>query len=203
VKAGWVGRAHSTGPFFSGSSRPTKFEGGKVDEPKPAPTPVNNTAAANTAIDTGTNATRVPPLQVQNRPDYCPLPDRIDFDNESEHSDKVGIWAGTMTENYKSPRRFCLVLSSIKNGRVRGVVSYEYRSRDDQGGFFPVEGSTKILSGSLTVKVMRAPKSPQQPFSNIKEIDVSFRADGSARVKEFGVGSGMGYVAGGQAAKVK
>ncbi len=203
VQAGWTGLT-KVGYHIAADSEPKKFDGGKTDESKSAPTPVNYTAVANTAIDTRANAPRVPPLQVQKRPDYCPLPEQIDFDNESEHPDKLGIWTGTMTENYKSPRRFCLVLSSIKNGRVRGVVSYEYRSRDDQGGFFPVEGSTKFSSGSFAVKVMRAPKSPQQPFANIKEIDVSFQADGSAKVKEFGINSGnSSYVAGGQAAKMK
>jgi hypothetical protein len=95
--------------------RPASMNPAPVAEASMSPVPV-----AKPAIDAGMNVPRVPSPQTLKRPDYCPLPERIDFDSNSEYRDKLGIWTGTWEKN---GTRFCIVLTSIRNGKVHGLMS--------------------------------------------------------------------------------
>ncbi len=99
-------------------------------------------SSAKAAIEARAKVARVPQSQRQRRPDYCPLPDRINYDNESEHRDKLGIWTGAW--EMSTARKFCIVLTSIKNGRALGIYSYESLARNARGGFYSIAGTAQI-----------------------------------------------------------
>lgn len=134
-------------------------------------------SSATAAIESRTKVTRAPQSQPQKRPDYCPLPDRINFDSESEHRDKLGIWTGAW--DLGSARKFCIVLTSIKNGKVLGIYSYEYLAKGSPGGFYSIAGTAKSTPSSLAIAAK---------VVNGAQVTISFRPDGSARAEIKGRG---------------
>jgi hypothetical protein len=165
----------------------------EISKTTSAPAVVPNTTRV--AIDTQTNIS-------QKRPDYCLLPNGIDFDNESEHRDKLGIWTGAWTRDTSTyGRRFCLTLTSIKGGRVRGLWSTEsYPGQDAK--YYPMEGTVKSSSSSLR---MNLEKMGARSLEQKREIEVRFGTDGSAKVIERGVnlGNGFHFAQGGDASKFR
>jgi hypothetical protein len=134
-------------------------------------------SSAKAAIEARAKVARAQQPQPQRRPDYCPLPDRINFDGESEHRDKLGIWTGTWEMG--SARKFCIALTSIKNGKVLGIYSYERLARDAPGGFYSIAGTAKSTPSSLAIAAKAV---------NGAQVTISFPPDGSARAEIKGRG---------------
>jgi hypothetical protein len=132
-------------------------------------------SSAKAAIEARAKVARA--LQPLKRPDYCPLPDRINYDSESEHPDKLGIWTGTWEMG--SARKFCIVLTSIKSGRASGIYSYEYLARDARGGFYSIAGTAKSTPSSLAIDAKAV---------NGAQVTISFPPNGSARAEIKGRG---------------
>jgi hypothetical protein len=98
-----------------------------------------------------TNAAQMPPPQALRRPTYCPLPDVISMDSESEQRDKLAIWTGTW-ENMSVPRKFCFAVTSIKDGKVKGIYSLDNPYGEKPGRFYLVEGTAQSSSSSVKIR---------------------------------------------------
>jgi hypothetical protein len=70
------------------------------------------------------------------RPPYCSLPENITFDR-AEHPEIVGFYTGQWRP--EAPilyvRKFCILVTSIKGNRVRGIYSWEAGGWDRQSGW--------------------------------------------------------------------
>jgi hypothetical protein len=73
-----------------------------------------------------------------------------------------------------SARKFCIVLTSIKNGKVLGIYSYERLARDAPGGFYSIAGTVKSKPSSLAFDTKAV---------NGAQVTISFRPDGSAQAE--------------------
>lgn len=85
------------------------------------------------------------------RPDYCPLPQNLEFDRGTPFSEKIGLYTGTWEgRGEKSSRReFCIALISIKGDEVIGTYGSELR-RDCPGAWREVKG--KFSQSASTLK---------------------------------------------------
>jgi hypothetical protein len=122
------------------------------------------------AWNQGGNAER----QAQARPDYCPLPDKLEFDYNTPQRDRIGIWTGHWKD---SPGRgFCIVITSIQGEEVRGLFSYEDLGSAYggmyQGGFDVFTGKIKFSRSAETITAKTA-------GSEIRNITLSFRVNGT------------------------
>ena len=113
--------------------------------------------------------------QAQTRPDYCPLPDKLEFDYNTPQRERIGIWTGHWKDN--PGRGFCLVITSIQGDLVRGIFSRQdlgaaYGGRY-RGGFDEFIG--KIKSSKLGENI-----SAKTAGLEIFLITLSLRENGTA-----------------------
>ena len=71
--------------------------------------------------------------QGRTRPDYCPLPDKLDFDYATPERGSIGIWTGQWKDT--AAARFCIVITSIQRDKARGFVSQENKGEGHKGGY--------------------------------------------------------------------
>jgi hypothetical protein len=84
------------------------------------------------------------------RPDYCPLPQNLEFDRDTPYPEKIGLYTGTWEGREQSSRRkFCIALISIKGDEVIGIYGSELQ-RDSPGAWREVKG--KFSQSSSTIK---------------------------------------------------
>jgi len=133
-------------------------------------------ALAKMEIEAQANVVRAPQPRIQAHPDYCPLPDKLEFDYNTPQREKIGIWTGQWEVN--PWRKFCLVITSIKGDEVRGIYSWEDKGTGHRGGF-------DIFTGAI--RFSTSPEGYPQASQTIssktdkREITLQFRANGTVR----------------------
>ena len=127
-------------------------------------------AAAKAAIDARNKPVRR--TDVPAAPEYCPLPEKVDFDFQTPNRDKIGIWKGIWDNNYG--RKFCIVITSMKSGEAQGIYSYD-QGPSSPAGFRQVRGTTvSTQPGAITVTF--AAPAPNSPV-----VILQFRSDGTVK----------------------
>ena len=124
--------------------------------------------------------------QVQTRPDYCPLPDKLEFDYSTPQREKIGIWTGHW-ELADVGGGLCIVITSIQGDEVRGIYSRENKGEGYggafKGGFVAFTSRLKSSKSGGAITVKTAGVEPAQP----PVVTLQFLADGSARASKRGL----------------
>lgn len=91
--------------------------------------------------------------QVRTRPDYCPLPDKLEFDYATPERGSIGIWTGQWKDT--AAPRFCVVITSIQRYKARGFFSQENKGEghkgEYKGGFVAFKSTTNYSKSTETI----------------------------------------------------
>ena len=110
------------------------------------------------------------------RPDYCPLPQNLEFDRGTPYPEKIGLYTGTWEgrREQSSRRKFCIALISIKGDEVIGIYGSELR-RDSPGAWREVRG--KFSQSASTIKF------GWQSGKNRVAVTMEFKTNGAIDVR--------------------
>jgi hypothetical protein len=85
------------------------------------------------------------------RPDYCALPQDLEFDRDAPYPEKICLYTGAWEGRgeHSSRPKFCIALISIKGNEVTGIYGSDLR-RDCPGAWREIKG--KFSQSASTIK---------------------------------------------------